>query len=43
MANMPALQTGIAGHQIQEAWLGYQDLDFLVPAVPLFTEHVRYV
>jgi hypothetical protein len=40
---MPALQTGIASDQIQEAWLGYQDLDFLVPAVPLFTEHLHHI
>ena len=43
MANMPALQTGIAGDQIQEAWLVQHPDHFLVSPLPVFIEHFHHV
>jgi hypothetical protein len=43
MADLPALQKGVAGIEIQAAGMAYELHGFLVPALPLLIEHLHHV
>jgi hypothetical protein len=43
MADLPVLQEGTEGTQIQEARLADKHYSVLVSALPLFTEHVHHL
>jgi hypothetical protein len=43
MADLPGLQEGTEGTQIQEARLADEHNGVLVSALPLFTEHVHHL
>ena len=43
MADMPFLQEGAAGTQIQAAGMADEYNGVLVPALPLFVEHLYHV
>jgi len=43
MADMPFVQEGTAGTQIQAAWMADEHNGFLVPALPVFVEHLHHV